>query len=152
MSAEITINRKALRDYHILEKMEAGIALKGTEVKSIRAGAVNLMGAFGRIEKGELWVYGLDIQPYERASYEQHEPKCPRKLLLHKREIEKLYGDVTIKGRAIIPLRLYWKQGKVKVEVAVGKGKDKGDKREDLKEKAVKRDMEREFASARKRG
>lgn len=151
MAADITVNRKALRDYHILEKFEAGIVLKGTEVKSIRAGLVNLMGAFGRIEKGELWVYGLDIQAYERASYEQHEPKCPRKLLLHKREIDKLYADVTIKGRAIVPLRMYWKQGIVKVEVGVGKGKDKGDKRDDLKEKAVKRDLDREFAAIRRR-
>lgn len=151
MSAEIAINRKALRDYHILEKFEAGIALKGTEVKSIRAGLVNLMGAFARIEKGELLVYGLDIQPYAMASHEQHEPKRPRKLLLHRREIDKLFGDVTIKSRALVPLRMYWKSGKVKMELAVGKGKDQGDKRQDLKTKAVKRDLDREMAVIRRR-
>jgi len=151
MSADIATNRKALRDYHILDKLEAGIALKGTEVKSIRAGLVNLMGAFARVEKGEIMVYGLDIQPYVRASHEQHESKRARKLLLHRREIDKLFGDVTIKGRALVPLRLYWKEGTVKVELAIGKGKDQGDKRQDLKERAVKRDLERELASARKR-
>jgi SsrA-binding protein len=151
MSAEISTNRKALRDYHILEKIEAGISLKGTEVKSIRAGLVNLMGAFARVVQGELILYGMDIQPYLRASHEQHEPKRERKLLLHRREILKLHQDVTIKGRALVPLRLYWKAGRVKVELGVGKGKNKGDKREDLKARAVQRDLDREMAVVRRR-
>ena len=149
MSADITTNRKALRDYHILDKYEAGISLVGTEVKSIRAGLVNLMGAFARIENGQLWLYGLDIQPYAKASHEQHEPRRTRKLLLHSREINKLYAEVTIKGRALVPLRLYWKNGLVKVELASGKGKDKGDKRDDLKQRAVTRDVDRELARRR---
>lgn len=151
MSAEITTNRKALRDYHILEKCEAGISLVGTEVKSIRAGLVNLMGAFARVENGDVFLYGLDIQAYDKASHEQHEPRRTRKLLLHRREIDHLFREVTIKSRALIPLRLYWKKGIVKVELAVGKGKDKSDKRDDLKTKAVNRDLERELASARRR-
>lgn len=151
MSSEIAVNRKALRDYHILEKIESGISLAGTEVKSIRAGLVNLMGAFARVEEGEIFIYGMDIQPYAKASHEQHEPKRVRKLLLHRREIDRLFGDVTIKGRALVPLRLYWKAGKVKIELAIGKGKDHADKRSDLKEKAVNRDLQRELAAVRKR-
>ena len=151
MPADITINRKALRDYHILERLEAGMELVGTEVKSIRAGQVNLMGSFARIENLELLIYGMDIQPYLKASHEQHEPKRVRKLLMHRREIDKLFGEVTVKGRTLVPLRLYWKAGRVKVELGIGKGKDQADKRNDLKEKAVRRDLQRELASARKR-
>jgi SsrA-binding protein len=148
-SAEITTNRKALRDYHILHKLEAGIELRGTEVKSIRAGLVNLIGAFARIENGEVFLYGMDIAPYDRASHEQHVPMRERRLLLHKREILKLYNDVTLKGQALVPLRLYWKAGRVKVELATGKGKDKADKREDLKKRAVVMDLRREISSRR---
>ena len=149
MSGDITTNRKALRDYHILDKFEAGISLVGTEVKSIRAGAVNLMGAFARIENGQVMLYGMDIQPYDKASHEQHEPRRVRQVLLHRREIDKLYADVTIKGRALVPLRLYWKKGLVKVEIASAKGKDKGDKRQDLKQRAVERDIDRELSRRR---
>lgn len=151
MSQEICTNRKALRDFHILDRLEAGIALKGTEVKSVRAGQVNMMGAFARVEGGEVMLYGMDIQPYGKASHEQHEPKRERKLLLHRREILRLYQEVAVKGRALVPLRLYWKNGRVKVELAVGKGKDKGDKREDLKTRAVQRDLQREVASLGRR-
>jgi len=151
MSNDITTNRKALRDYHIIEKCEAGISLVGTEVKSIRAGLVNLMGAFARVEPDGVYLYGLDIQPYDKASHEQHEPRRVRKLLLHRREIAHFYQEVTIKSRVLVPLRLYWKKGLVKVELAAGKGKDKADKREDLKSRAVQRDMDRELAGARRR-
>jgi SsrA-binding protein len=151
MSTDITTNRKALRDYHILDRCEAGIALVGTEVKSIRAGLVNLMGAFARVEGDGIYLYGLDIQHYDKASHEQHEPRRVRKLLLHQREIDRFYQDVTIKSRTLVPLRLYWKNGLVKVEIAVGKGKDKVDKREDLKTRAVNRDLDREMAVARRR-
>lgn len=149
MSADITNNRKAFRDYHILDKFEAGISLVGTEVKSIRAGLVNIMGAFARIENGQLYLYGMDIQAYDKASHEQHDPRRVRLLLLHRREIDKLYTDVTVKGRALVPLRLYWKRGLVKVEIASGKGKDKGDKRDDLKKRAVERDIDRELSRRR---
>lgn len=146
---DIATNRKALRDYHILNRFEAGISLQGTEVKSIRAGLINLMGSFARLEEGEVMVYGMDIQPYARASHEQHEPKRTRKLLLHRREIDKLHGEVTIKGRTLVPLRMYWKSGRVKVELAVGKGKDNVDKRQDLKAREVQREVAREVARRR---
>jgi SsrA-binding protein len=151
MSSEITTNRKALRDYHILDKLEAGLSLCGTEVKSIRDGFVNLAGSFARIEGGEVILYGLDIKPYERASHEQHEPKRPRKALLHRSEIDRLFGEVTVQGRALVPLRLYWKKGRVKVELAIGKGKVAADKRQDLKKRVEMREAEREVARARRR-
>src|SRR3954470_20830102 len=109
MPAESILNRKALRDYHILERFEAGVELKGSEVKSIRAGKANIGDAFARIEKNEAFLYGADIQPYERASHEVPAPKRVRKLLLHRREIDKLYGETQVSGRALIVLSLYWK-------------------------------------------
>lgn len=153
MRAEISVNRKALRDYHILEKVEAGIELKGTEVKSIRAGRCNISGAFGRIENGQAFLYDMDIQPYEKASWEQHEPKRGRRLLLHRMEIDKLFGKTQIKGLALVALRLYWKDSRVKVEIGLGQGKEQRDQRQDLKKRVVTREMEREAASFnRKRG
>jgi SsrA-binding protein len=143
---EIATNRKAFRDYAILDKMEAGIALVGTEVKSIRLGLVNLQAAYAKVENTEVFLYDLDIQPYERASHEQHVAKRKRKLLLHTREIDKLFGEISVKGRALIPLQLYWKKGRVKVELGIGKGKASHDKREDLKKKAAQRDTDRELA------
>src|SRR5438309_6472863 len=123
MAAESIINRKALRDYHILERYEAGIELKGSEVKSIRAGKANIGDAFGRIENGEAFLYNADIQPYERASHEIPDAKRVRKLLLHREEIDRLYGETQVKGRTLVLLRLYWKSGKVKAELGVGLGK-----------------------------
>lgn len=143
---EIATNRKAFRDYAISEKLEAGLVLAGTEVKSIRLGLVSLQAAYAKVENGEAFLYDLDIQPYERASHEQHVAKRKRKLLLHAREIAKLFGEISIKGRTLVPLRLYWKKGRVKVELGLGKGKASYDKREDLKKKAVQRDMDRELA------
>ncbi len=142
MSAEICSNRKAFHDYTIENKLEAGIELLGTEVKSIRAGHVNLRGSYARIDKNQAWVFEMDIQPYERASHEQHEPKRKRRLLLHRREIEMLADESNVSGRTLIPLRLYWKSGCVKIEIGVGKGKLAGDKRSDVK----KRDESREAA------
>lgn len=151
MSSEIVTNRKAFRDYHILEKFEAGIELRGTEVKSIRAGGAQLNGAFARVERGNLFLYGCDIQPYERASHEQHEPKRARKLLLHRREIDHLVGEAEVAGRTIVPLRLYWKNGRVKVELGVGKGKAATDKRADLKKRVQDRETERLLAGLARR-
>ena len=142
MSAEICSNRKAFHDYQIESRLEAGMELLGTEVKSIRAGHVNLRGSYARIEKNQAYVFDVDIQPYERASHEQHEPKRKRRLLLHRREIEQLFSESNVSGRTLIPLRLYWKSGRVKVEIGVGKGKVAGDKRADVK----KRDESREAA------
>jgi SsrA-binding protein len=148
---DISVNRKALRDYHILDRIEAGVELKGTEVKSIRAGHCNLSGAFARIENGQAWLYDVDIQPYERASHEQHEPKRARRLLLHRAEIDRLLGKTQIKGLALPALRLYWKDSNVKVEIGIGEGKEQRDQRADLKQKQVKRETERAVANFNKR-
>jgi len=145
MAAESIINRKALRDYHIVDRYEAGIELKGSEVKSIRAGKANISDAFARIENSEAFLYNADIQPYERASHEIPTAKRIRKLLLHREEIDRLYGETQVKGRALV-LKLYWKNGKVKAEVGVGIGKVARDKRADLKKRAVDRETAREVA------
>ena len=146
MGADISLNRKALREYHILERFEAGLELKGTEVKSIRGGLANLNNAFARVENGQVFIYDLDIQPYIRASHEQHVPKRNRRLLLHKSEIDRLFGLTQVQGHTLVALRLYWKDARVKVEIGVGKGKEAHDKRQDLKEKAAKRETSREVA------
>jgi SsrA-binding protein len=151
MGADISVNRKALRDYHILDRLEAGIELKGTEVKSIRAGLANVNNAFARVENGQLWLYDLDVQAYEKASHEQHEPKRVRRLLLHRQEIDKLLGKTQIEGFTLVALRMYWKGHIVKVEIGVGKGKLAHDKRHDLKAKAEKRETDRVVASFNKR-
>jgi SsrA-binding protein len=151
MSDEIVSNRRAFHNYQILDRIEAGIELQGTEVKSIRAGFANLNNAFARIEKGEVYLFEADIQPYSRASHTQHEPKRPRKLLLHKAEIAKLFASTAIEGQTLVALRMYWKNDRVKVELGLGKGKSTIDKRHDLKEKAVKRETDRTMASFNKR-
>jgi len=143
MPAEIASNRRAFHNYQILDKVEAGISLTGTEVKSIRAGLANLSNAFARIENQEAFLHDADIQPYERASHEQHDAKRPRKLLLHKAEIAKLFEATAVKGHTLVALRLYWKDHRVKVEIGIGTGKTHGDKRQDLKEKAAKEEARR---------
>ena len=148
---DISVNRKALRDYHILARYEAGIVLKGTEVKSIRAGLANVGNAFAKIEKDEVWLYDLDIQAYAKASHTQHEPKQVRKLLLHRQEIDKLFGKVLVEGLALIALRLYWKDACVKVELGVGKGKLAHDKREDIKTRVEKRESDRAMSDFNKK-
>lgn len=152
MSSEITTNRKAFRDYHILEKFEAGIELMGTEVKSLRAGLVSLQGAFARVQNGEIWLHDCSIQPYERASHEQHEAKRPRRLLLHRIEIDRLTGAVEREGLTLPALRLYWKKGRVKAEIGLGKGKHAADKRLDLKKRVETREAERAVSTFNKRG
>jgi len=152
MSAEIVTNRKAFHDYHILEKFEAGIQLVGTEVKSIRLGHVQLQGAFAKVERGELFLYQCDIQPYVRASHEQHEPRRVRRLLVHRREIAHLAAEVEQAGRTLVALRMYWKKGHIKVEVGVGKGKADSDKRADLKKRVQDRETGRLLASIQRRG
>ena len=151
MSAEITTNRKAFRDFQILEKFEAGLELKGTEVKSIRAGLVSLQGAFARLQNGELYLFEVSIQPYERASHEQHEAKRARRLLMHRVEIDKLTGSMERDGLTIPALRLYWKKGRVKVELGLGKGKLAADKRMDLKKRVETREAERTVSSFNKK-
>ena len=137
----ILSNSKARHEYHIEETYETGIVLTGTEVKSLRAGKGQIRDAFARVENGEVWLYNVHIAEYSHGNTANHEPKAPRKLLLHKREIDKLFGVAAVKGKALIPLSFYWKNGKVKVQLAVGQGKDAADKRETLK----KRDSDREL-------
>lgn len=153
MTDEIATNRKALRDYQILERYEAGVELRGAEVKSIRQGRLNISDAFARVERGQVWLYNLDIQPYDKANgFTQHEPRRTRRLLLHKREIIKLYGETQQKGLSLPVLRAYWKGAHVKFEIGVGRGRDKGDQREAMKEKAVKREAQRVVARFNERG
>jgi SsrA-binding protein len=142
-SNEIVSNPKARRDYHILETYEAGLALRGTEVKALRAGKGQISDAFARVEKDEVWLYNAHIDEYEFGNRENHQPKAPRKLLLHKSEIRKLFGLASVKGNALFPLSFYWKNGRVKVALAVGKGKVQFDKREDMKRRDTEREMKR---------
>lgn len=141
--ADILNNPKARRDYHILDTFEAGIVLHGTEVKALRAGKGQISDAFARVEKDEVWLYNAHIDEYSFGNRENHQPKAPRKLLLHKTEIRKLFGLASIKGNALFPLSFYWKNGKVKVALGVGKGKLEFDKRDDIKKRDSDREMKR---------
>lgn len=140
----IAENRKARRDYFIVDEYEAGLVLKGTEVKSLRQGRANLKDSYARIQNGEVFVYQLHIAPYAFAHYDNHDPLRPRKLLLHRYEIKRLYGKVNEKGHTLIPLRLYFKDGKAKILLALAKGKRKYDKREAIKRRDEQRLMQRE--------
>ena len=141
--AEILHNSKARRDYNILQTCEAGIVLHGSEVKTLRAGKAQINDAFARVEKGEVWLYNAHIDEYAQANQFGHAPKAPRKLLLHKSGIRKLDALIAIKGHALVPLSFYWKNGKVKVALAVGKGKVQFDKRQDIKQRDVDRELKR---------
>jgi SsrA-binding protein len=140
----IAENRKAFHDFHILETFEAGIVLVGTEVKAIREGSANLRDSFARLEDGEIWLYNVHINPYTHRGYSSHEPTRKRKLLLHRREIRKLIGKVVEKGLTLVPTRLYFQNGHVKVALALAKGKQAHDKRETIK----KREADRETRAA----
>ena len=140
----IAENRKAFHDYHILETFEAGVALLGTEVKAIREGRVNLRDSFARVEDGEVFLYNVNISPYSHRGYANHEPLRRRKLLLHKDEIRKLIGRTIERGMTLVPIRLYFKKGRVKVAVSLAKGKKEYDKRETIK----RRETERETRAA----
>src|SRR5512136_109118 len=141
--ADIVTNSKARRDYHILDTFEAGIVLRGTEVKSLRAGKGQIRDAFARVENGEVWLYNAHIDEYTYGNLQNHQPKAARKLLLHKAEIRKLTGLAEVKGNTLVPLSLYWKNGKVKVSLGLGKGKAEYDKRQALKEKEADRELKR---------
>jgi SsrA-binding protein len=142
----IARNKKALHEYHILESWEAGIALAGPEVKSIRAGKVSLAESFARVERGEVWLHGMHVSPYDPASRWNEDPLRPRKLLLHTREIRKLIGATEQQGLTLVPLELYIIRGRVKVALALARGKKLHDKREDLKRKAIDRETQRAVA------
>ena len=140
----IATNKKAFHNFFLQEKWECGIALNGGEVKSLRAGGASFTDAFAHIDKGELYLYNLHIAPYEQASYMNEPPARPRKLLVHAKELEKINGHLTRKGLTLVPTKLYFnKKGWVKVEVAVGQGKKLYDKRDDIKKREVKREIDR---------
>ncbi|OGI21825.1 MAG: SsrA-binding protein [Candidatus Melainabacteria bacterium RIFOXYA12_FULL_32_12] len=139
----ITTNKKAYHDYHIFETYQAGMVLTGTEIKSIRAGRINLKDSFVKIENGEVWLYKAHISPYDMGNRYNHEPERKRKLLLTKPEIRKLIGKTKESGNALIPLKLYFSNGWAKVEIGLAKGKKLYDKREALAKKDTKRELER---------
>ncbi|MBO6207952.1 MAG: SsrA-binding protein SmpB [Lachnospiraceae bacterium] len=138
-------NKKAYHDYFILEKYEAGISLVGTEVKSLRAGKCSIKEAYVRIENGEVFVVGMNISPYEQGNIFNRDPLRVRKLLLHKSEINKLVGDTAEKGITIMPLQVYFKDGRAKIEIGLAKGKKNYDKRQDIAKKDARREVERDF-------
>ena len=142
----IAENRKAYHDYHLLETFEAGMALLGTEVKAIREGRVNLRDSFGRVEDGEVFLYNVHISPYSHRGSSDHEPTRRRKLLLHRQEIKKLIGKTVQRGMTLVPVRMYFKNGHVKVSMSLAKGKQSYDKRETIK----RREAERETRAALK--
>jgi len=139
----ISQNKKAFHDYEITDRFEAGMVLLGTEVKSLREGRANLKDSYARVKKSEVFLYGLHISPYTHATYDNHDPERVRKLLLHRFEIKKLLGKTQERGFSLIPLKLYFKDGRVKVEIALARGKREYDKRESLKRKEETRELSR---------
>ena len=143
----IADNRRARHDYHLVERLEAGIALTGTEVKSLREGRVTLQRAFGDVRGGEVWLVGVHIPEYAQGNLANHDPDRDRKLLLHRGEIASLIGKVQERGFTLVPTRLYWRDGKVKVELALARGKEARDKRRDIAERDARRQIARALKS-----
>ena len=146
----IADNRRARHDYHLLDRFEAGVVLTGTEVKVLRDGKATLQQAYAEVREGEAWLVGLHVAEYGQGNRSNHEPDRARKLLLHRREIDKLYGQVREKGFTLVPTKLYFKDGRVKVELALARGKELHDKRRDIANREAKRQMERELKSVRR--
>lgn len=146
---QIAFNKKAKFNLDIEDEYEAGISLKGTEVKSIRDGKISLKESFAKIKNSEVFVYNMHISPYTHAYYDNHEPMRPRKLLLHKREIRKLIGKTSEKGYTLVPIKVYLKNGKVKIGLALGRGKKIHDKRRAIKDREVKRELDRSMKKFR---
>ena len=142
-SRDVATNRQASHRYHLLERWECGLVLQGTEVKALRDGKAQIKDGYASVRDGEVWLHNVHIPPYGPASRENHEPERPRKLLMHKREIERLIGKTREKGLTLVPTRMYFKGSHAKVEIALAKGKDVGDKRRSIKEREMKREMER---------
>ena len=136
---DVAVNRQARHRYHLLDKWEAGLVLTGTEVKSLRGGKATIKDGYASLSEGEVWLHNVHIPPYGPASRENHEPERPRKLLLHRREIDRLVGKIQQKGLTLVPTRLYFSNGRAKVEIALARGKDVGDKRHAIKEREMKR-------------
>jgi SsrA-binding protein len=143
----VATNRKASHEYFLMEKFEAGIALQGSEIKSIRAGQISLAEAYVRVDGREAWLVDAHVAPYEQAGIYNHEPRRSRKLLLHRKEIRHLWNEVRQKGVTIVPLRVYIKEGRAKVEIAVAKGKKLYDKRETIAKRDTQREIERDYKS-----
>ncbi len=141
----VATNKKAYHDYHIEESYEAGMLLKGTEVKSLREGRANLKDSFARVENEEIFLYNCHISPYSHGNIANHDPLRTRKLLMHKGEIQRLMGKMMQKGYTLLPLKIYFKDGKAKIELALAKGKKQYDKREDIKKRDAAREMEKAF-------
>jgi SsrA-binding protein len=148
---DICRNRRAFHDYEVLDRLECGVVLTGTEVKSLRDGQSSLEESYARIESDEVWLIGSDIPEYAMGNRMNHKPKRPRKLLLHRREINRFAGKASQKGFTLVPLRMYFKNGKAKVELAVCRGKETHDKRESLKKKDAEREIRRSMTQRRKR-
>lgn len=148
----IVVNRKARHDYDILETYETGIALVGTEVKSLRVGKANLKDSYAALKNGEVWLYGVHISPYSHGNIFNHNPERDRKLLLHRREIRRLIGKTKQSGLTLVPLRMYFKRGKAKVELALARGKRQYDKRQAMARRDAERDLRREIRSRQRRG
>jgi SsrA-binding protein len=146
-SGDVATNRRAGHRFELVEKFEAGIELRGSEVKSLRNGKAQLSDAYAVIDHGEVWMRGLHIPPYEPASRENHDPERPRKLLLHRAEIERLVGKTAQRGLTLIPTRIYFKGPRAKVELALARGKEGRDRRQEIAERDVRREVEREFKS-----
>ena len=145
----IADNRRARHDYHLGDRVEAGVMLTGTEVKSLREGKTQLTRAYAEVNGNEAWLVGVHIAEYLQGNRANHDPDRPRKLLLHRREIDRLYGQVREKGVTLVPTRMYFKDGRVKVEIAVGRGKELHDKRRDIADRDAKRQIEREVKARR---
>jgi SsrA-binding protein len=145
----ISDNRRARHDYHLTDRYEAGVVLTGTEVKSLREGRVTLQQAYADVREREAWLVGVHIDEYAQGNRANHDPDRPRKLLLHQREIEKLYAQVREKGFTVVPTRLYFKDGRVKVEIALARGKDLYDKRRTIADRDARRQIDRELKAAR---
>jgi len=145
--SSIALNKQARRNYEFVETMEAGLVLKGTEVKSLRQGLVSFMDGYINFKEGEAWLVGIHIAPYDHAGYTQHEPDRPRKLLLHAREIEKLQSRVEQKGLTVVPVRLYFSRGNIKLEIALAKGRNVHNRKEELKRRDIARDTARQLAN-----
>jgi len=142
----LATNRKARRDVHVLETFECGVELVGTEVKSIRAGKLSLAESYARVENGQMLVHGLRIEPYTHGNQFNHDPLRPKRLLLHRKEIDRIDGQVREKGHTLVPLKLYLKRGRVKLELALARGKDVRDKRETLRRRTADREAQRAIA------
>jgi SsrA-binding protein len=146
----IADNRKARHEYHLLERVEAGLVLTGTEVKSLREGRASLARAYAEVRDGEAWLVGAHIAAYESSGYAGHDPDRDRKLLLHRRELDRLRGSVQEKGLTLVPTRLYFKDGRAKVELALARGKEQRDKRRDIAKRDAERQMERALKARRR--